>query len=771
MITPLALALRDNQSTPLSWIEEDANFSEIQTAVNALIAGASSGTMTAEGPFLAGVGFVPGTTTQLTLSQAYVYAVNLQIHFDGIYQGIDQYSVSGLVVTFNNPIPVGVNEVYIVGGTTIPINTPATNSVGLAQLTTAVINYFVQQSALSAATGSSIVGFKQLGTGAVATTVQTEIQQHWINAKSFGAVGNTILNGSNAFVSGTDDTAAINAALTYAATQVGAVVYLPHSTGKYKVSSDLNLTGSGVTLTGPGEIYYTLPAFSYQHCVIISGTNCGVENLNFMSDPAALRNSGYGFHVSVNGASNAFVRNCFFYYTPSASVWVSDSTDTQVTGNYVYYPKADGLHFSNGASRFLCQGNIVIGTADDSIASVWDSSPTDTAPSFGVISNNLVAYNIAGNAFNLSQSNNVSCVNNFSYFSASCGITAYLWSGSTFATNLLIEGNYIYQPGQNPTNQAGACGIYVGAMNDSDIIGNVIDSVQNPAAYSNTTTYAVGQLVSSGGVNYICIAITTGNAPPNATYWSVTNICAINVTAYQRLDIKSNSIRNAAGYGIWAPDADPNGPSNMTNLRITDNDFYNIQKRSVEFNLSVSSLNGLFVLNSTFLGSGYTTADYHIYISNAASNTNPVVIDGNKCLDAFSYVPYVNPATVPNANCSGNYPEASFAYSPTITTSTGSITTLGTVVANYMRADGVCFVDVTIPITTNGTGAVDIRCTLPFSNNATIMGIFSGVEFTSTGKGVMGNITSGLVSLKFADGTYPGGSGYSIHFAGWYRTV
>lgn len=38
-------------------------------------------------------------------------------------------------------------------------------------------------------------------------------------------------------------------------------------------------------------------------------------------------------------------------------------------------------------------------------------------------------------------------------------------------------------------------------------------------AYSGATAYTVGDLASSGGVNYYCIANTTGNAPPNATYW------------------------------------------------------------------------------------------------------------------------------------------------------------------------------------------------------------------------------------------------------------
>lgn len=39
------------------------------------------------------------------------------------------------------------------------------------------------------------------------------------------------------------------------------------------------------------------------------------------------------------------------------------------------------------------------------------------------------------------------------------------------------------------------------------------------AAYNGATAYVVGDLVSNGGTNYYCIAATTGNAPPNATYW------------------------------------------------------------------------------------------------------------------------------------------------------------------------------------------------------------------------------------------------------------
>lgn len=39
------------------------------------------------------------------------------------------------------------------------------------------------------------------------------------------------------------------------------------------------------------------------------------------------------------------------------------------------------------------------------------------------------------------------------------------------------------------------------------------------SAYSAGTFYTPGDVASQGGVNYICIANSIGNAPPNATYW------------------------------------------------------------------------------------------------------------------------------------------------------------------------------------------------------------------------------------------------------------
>lgn len=41
----------------------------------------------------------------------------------------------------------------------------------------------------------------------------------------------------------------------------------------------------------------------------------------------------------------------------------------------------------------------------------------------------------------------------------------------------------------------------------------------SPVAWSNATAYVLGDLVSSGGVNYYCILAHTNHVPPNVTYW------------------------------------------------------------------------------------------------------------------------------------------------------------------------------------------------------------------------------------------------------------
>lgn len=49
----------------------------------------------------------------------------------------------------------------------------------------------------------------------------------------------------------------------------------------------------------------------------------------------------------------------------------------------------------------------------------------------------------------------------------------------------------------------------------------IVAKVNWRGAYSGATAYVAGDAVESAGSSYVCIADTTGNAPPNATYWDL----------------------------------------------------------------------------------------------------------------------------------------------------------------------------------------------------------------------------------------------------------
>jgi hypothetical protein len=84
--------------------------------------------------FVSGVDFTNGVTTQLTLPVSPGSASNTWVFFDAGFQADDQYTISGTTLTFNAPIPVGVQEVNVKIGTLVAVGVPANGSVGDQQL-------------------------------------------------------------------------------------------------------------------------------------------------------------------------------------------------------------------------------------------------------------------------------------------------------------------------------------------------------------------------------------------------------------------------------------------------------------------------------------------------------------------------------------------------------------------------------------------------------------------------------------------------------------
>ncbi len=82
---------------------------------------------------VAGVDFNSGDT-QIVLPRAPGSPGNLEIFFDPIFQGFDQWSVNGVIVTFAAAIPAGVSKIFGYIGTTLSTQVPPDGSVGDPQL-------------------------------------------------------------------------------------------------------------------------------------------------------------------------------------------------------------------------------------------------------------------------------------------------------------------------------------------------------------------------------------------------------------------------------------------------------------------------------------------------------------------------------------------------------------------------------------------------------------------------------------------------------------
>jgi hypothetical protein len=127
--------------------------------------------------------FAPGFSTSLTLVGFYGAKSNLWVNFDSAAQGEDTFSLNNYTLTFNAPIPVGVQEVYVKGGTTATIGTPGVGTVTDASV------------ASGAGIQSTKISYTAPITGAVAESLQARLSRS-LNAKDFAAAANNTTDDS-----------------------------------------------------------------------------------------------------------------------------------------------------------------------------------------------------------------------------------------------------------------------------------------------------------------------------------------------------------------------------------------------------------------------------------------------------------------------------------------------------------------------------------------------------------------------------------------------
>lgn len=532
--------------------------------------------------FVAGTDFTPGTTDHLTLSQAYGSIDNIDVHFDAAYQGPDQIlSLADDLLTFTAPIPEGVERVYVKGGLTIPITKPSTGSVGDDEIAK--------------------------GSKADYRNSQT------FDVREYGARGDVSLNSSGALVSGTNDTISINYALS-AAKNAGGGVVTGDPSKLYLVKGSLNVYDN-VTLRDI-RIFYDKPQNpSYEHCIVLYGTNSNAIGVQVVSDPAYVRGDS-GFGILAAGVDNKIWRS-LFENIPSAAIWTNDASGTSIIGNRVKSPKADGIHIADSGADFVVGYNILTGCGDDSIAVGGNVAPA-AQPRDGLIIGNKVDGSTQGNGIALINGVKLAAVGNNISNVAAAGIALYEYGGETrMSSSILIEGNYCCNCGSAPRHELESCGIMLGWANGVSLKGNHIDGIIAPPAGSN---------------------------------WPTAGIVLFN---WIDVLIDGNDIRNIPDHGIYRPaSADTQGSTQNSKLRMLRNDFMNVEREAIKVTSTTAAIDTILASMNTFNLCAYLGDVLHL-VELGGTGASPLRFYNNIDFD-FAKPVLLASANASNIDQSGN---------------------------------------------------------------------------------------------------------------------
>lgn len=250
---------------------------------------------------------VRDTTTTVGLADL-VLSGTAPVGFQG-FSAIGNGNTTYYTVTGGSQWEVGIGT-YSSTGPTLARTTVLASSAGGAKVPFATgskavfVTYpaerAVDTDTLGASTGSSLVGFVQSGSGAVARTVEARLRD-FVSVKDFGAVGNTALQ------------AALNAS-----------DYVFVNSGTY--NGPIDITQSGKTLVMDDGVEFFLPngtvtagATSGPAVLQISGSNVTIQG-DFSVNGNKANNDSASFSSSVRtGSLNILGNNCRIYGTASVT--------------------------------------------------------------------------------------------------------------------------------------------------------------------------------------------------------------------------------------------------------------------------------------------------------------------------------------------------------------------------------------------------------------------------------------------------------------------
>lgn len=191
---------------------------------------------------------------------------------------------------------------------------------------------------LKSAIGASLVGFKQVGTGAVDRTVEAKLKE-FVSVKDFGAVGDGI----------TDDTVAIQAALNYSAS-TGSVAFVPAGTYRHMgltISDKVKLRGAGPESTKLINISVINDSISVPYPGNGSFSNYWeISELTIDAQtPKSINQSGINIDRCSGGmVFNVLVQNHWYNVREKTSWKVFFGQIRSVSGQYGWFIESDGIN-------------------------------------------------------------------------------------------------------------------------------------------------------------------------------------------------------------------------------------------------------------------------------------------------------------------------------------------------------------------------------------------------------------------------------------------
>jgi hypothetical protein len=444
--------------------------------------------------FVNGVDFTAGTSTTLTLSQTYGSSSNLWVNFDGAEQGGDTFSLNGETLTFNAPIPVGTNKVYVKGGTALSIGTP-----GLGTIITA-----------SLASGSQL--FNRV----------FDLK----SAKDYGCTGNGT----------TDDTAAL--AAFFSALQSGGYGFLPDGTYKisngFVVSSTITLFGSQNAVINNTNASLTIPII---HILASAAQFTTLEGLSINS--VAVGGAPAVAGVQVDAGGEYVLRNLNIRGTQRGIFIEGASTGAVIDGCYVSGTTSDGFN--------IIDGNLSISDCYAIDCTGVGFHFTTTAGSAGITMDNCTAFNNAGGNYSFQGTSGAIIQDVFlsnCVASASPNNPNYLFD--TFGKNLQLTGCFSELGGANSvgTPVSAAPGFHFTANNHRvTLTGCQSTGCGGPGLTMECSYFSIsgGDYTANGTLNYGAYAgVSIGPAGAVANF----AITGINTIPAPVLD------NNSQGWGI-----------------------------------------------------------------------------------------------------------------------------------------------------------------------------------------------------------------------------